>query len=56
MLGGNFGKGAFKRRVPAQPFIGYHSQGVLIAGIAWFPLNLFGSHIIDRSNDCFRGT
>src|SRR5947208_3147176 len=36
-----------ERRIAAQPLVDHHSQGILIAGRAWFSLELLRRHIGD---------
>ncbi len=52
MLAGNLVKRSLERALTNQPFIGDHSQRILIAGRARMPLNLLRSHISCRA--CYR--
>src|SRR5215472_329651 len=50
MLDSQFRKRAMKGTVSTEPLVDDDAQGILIAGWAWMSLDLFRSHICNRSS------
>lgn len=51
MLGRNLANGSLEGAFAAQPFVGDDTQGILVAGLAWLALQLFGCDVGNSAHD-----